>query len=417
MAKTLSPLDANVIISEVAREATGQNIFGTVTTDDFVSVGETLLTQVPMENTLNALGVVMGRLIAASRPYQGKLRLIDAVDEGRFTQRKRKVSFYARDPEAAGDWNTQLNTNLADGYDNGTNGGSSAPSMWLQKPGMPVEVDFYSHNVWQDRLTFYPEQLKIAFRDQSEFLKLINGITQEKANDIEQQREANRRITLLNYMAGLYDCNQNVQAIDLVSAYNTKYNISPALTRADLLSPTYFKSFLEFFVSTVKQLSNMMEYRSVNHHWSMQKTVGGVTYDILRHTPKNRQKLIMYRPFWIDAETMIMPEIFNDQYLQVDNFEAVDYWQQIDSGAAIDVTPSVPDILGGTGLQIQGANVNLDYVVGVLFDEDACMDANIFDDALTSPLEAAKRYYNQIWHFNHGAINDFTEKGILLYMG
>ena len=112
-----------------------------------------------------------------------------------------------------------------------------------------------------------------------------------------------------------------------------------------------------------------------------------------------------------------MPEIFNDQYLQVDNFEAVDYWQQIDSGAAIDVTPAVPDILGGTGLQIAGANVNLDYVVGVLFDEDACMDANIFDDALTSPLEAAKRYYNQIWHFNHGAINDFTEKGILLYMG
>ena len=416
MSKTLTPLDANLIITEVAREATGQNILGTVTTDDFVSVGETVL-RTGMENTLNALGMVMGRLISASRPYAGKLRLIDAVDEGRFTQRRRKISYYARDPEASGDWNTQLNTNLADGYDNGTNGGSSAPSMWLQKPGMPVEVDFYSHNTWQDRLTFYPEQLKVAFRDQAEFVKLINGITQEKANDLEQQREANRRITLLNYMAGLYNCNQNVQAIDLVAAYNTKYNISPALTRADLLGPTYFKSFLEFFVSTVKQLSNMMTYRSVGNHWTMQKTVGGVTYDVLRHTPRNRQKLFIYNPFWIDAETMVMPEIFNDQYLNIDNFEAVDFWQQESSGAAIDVTGSIPDIVGGTGLQIQGANVALDYVVGVLFDEDACMDVNIFDDALTSPLEAAKRYYNQIWHFNHGSVNDFTEKGILLYMG
>lgn len=417
MAKTLTPLDANVIITEIAKEATGQNILGTVTTDDFVSVGETLLTQVPIENTLNSLGVVMGRLISASRPYNGKLRIIDAADEGRFTQRRRKVSYYSQSPEASGDWNTQLNNNLVAGYDNGTNGGNSAPSMWLQKPGMPVEVDFYSHNTWQDRLTFYPEQLKVAFRDQAEFVKLINGIVQEKANDLEQQREANRRMTLLNYMGGLYDCNQNLQAIDLVSAYNTKYNISPALTRNDLLSPTYFKSFLEFFVSTVKQLSNMMEYRSVANHWTMQKTVGGVTYDILRHTPKNRQKLVIYEPFWVDAETMVMPEIFNDQYLSIDNFESVMFWQQADSGAAIDVTPSVPDILGGTGLQIQGANVALDYVVGVLFDDDACMDINIFDDALTSPLEAAKRYYNQIWHFNHGSVNDFSEKGILLYMG
>ena len=79
MAKTLTPLDASALINEIAKEATGQNAFANVTTDDFVSVGETIL-RTGMENTMSAIGMVMGRLIAATRPYKGKLRLIDSVD-------------------------------------------------------------------------------------------------------------------------------------------------------------------------------------------------------------------------------------------------------------------------------------------------------------------------------------------------
>ena len=81
MAKTLTPLDANVIINQIAQEATGQDSsLTTVASSDFVSVGETAL-RTGMENTLNALGMVMGRLISASRAYEGKLKIIDASDE------------------------------------------------------------------------------------------------------------------------------------------------------------------------------------------------------------------------------------------------------------------------------------------------------------------------------------------------
>ena len=94
MAKTLTPLDASALITEIAKEATGQNALGAVTTDDFVSVGETILAT-GMENTLNAISVVLGRMFVAARPYSGKLNIINEIDTGIFTQRTRKISYYS----------------------------------------------------------------------------------------------------------------------------------------------------------------------------------------------------------------------------------------------------------------------------------------------------------------------------------
>ena len=51
----------------------------------------------------------------------------------------------------------------------------------------------------------------------------------EKGNDIESQKEAFNRMTLLNYMAGIYDLNAvNGAAIDMTAAYNTD-RLSPAV--------------------------------------------------------------------------------------------------------------------------------------------------------------------------------------------
>ena len=420
MAKTLTPLDASALLTEIAKEATGQNAIGAISTDDFVSVGETVLAT-GLENTLNAISVVLGRMFVAARPYSGKLNIINEIDSGIFTQRTRKISYYSQNPHASGAWNTQLYTNLAPGFDNGTNpsGGvdQSTPSMWQQKPGMPLEMNFYSHNVWTEQFTTYRDALKVAFTGPEEFARFIDGILVEKSNDIAQQLESNRRLTMLNYLGGLYDVDAvgtTGQAINLRTAYNSKFSTTKSVS--DLLT-TDFTSFLEFMVSTIKLLSDKMTYRSVENHWTVSKTVGGTQYDILRHTPKDRQKLVLYKPLIIDAESRIFPEIFNPEFLRMENYEGVDFWQSISTPMGINVVPSIPDVAGtNSGAQTTGSAVNLSYVIGVLFDEDACVDNNMLDDSLTSPVEAAKKYYNTFWHFNHGSINDFTEKGILLYM-
>lgn len=415
MSRVFTPKDCYALINAISAEITGQeNTLQAVDTSTFISVGESILAA-GTENTLNALSLVLGRTFMAVRPYEAKLRIFNAMNSGLYANRMRKISYYSRWAQPSGAFNTDLYTNHAQGYDNGSNGGASVATMWEQNPAIPLEMNFGGRSVWDDSTTVYEDQLQVAFRSEDNFAAFMAGILTEKGNDIETQKEAFNRATLLNYLAGIYDLNSynGGAAIDLADAFNTE--MQTTYTRDDLLT-THYKEFLEFVIAKIKKISNMLENRSMKWHLSPTKTINGVDYNILRHTPKSRQRLIMYRPFWIDAEARVLPEIFNDQYLKPEAYEGVDFWQNELDPTAIEVTPAIPDVSDLTA-QTVGTKVELEYVLGVLYDEDAIMVDYQLDSAYSTPIEARKRYRNIWWHFAKNAINDFTENGVLLYIG
>ena len=292
MARTLTPVDACAIVQAMVEEMTGQTgSITTVNSSNFTSVGETILRS-GTENTLNTLSLVLGRTFMAVRPYKAKLAIINALNSGLYANRIRKISYYSRKAQESGAFNTNLNTNHAMGYDNGSNGGASLPTMWEQNAPVPLELNFGGSSVWDDSATVYEKQLQVAFRSPEEFADFVNGIMVEKGNDIESQKEAFNRMTVLNYMAGIYDLNAvNGAAIDMTAAYNTDRGLSPAVTTAQILgTPAILEDFVKFFVERVKVLSDQLTHRSVKYHWSPAKTVGGVSYELLRHTPKDKQK-------------------------------------------------------------------------------------------------------------------------------
>lgn len=420
MARTLTPVDACAIVELMVKEMSGQNAtIQTVDSSNFVSVGETLL-RAGTENVLNTLGLVLGRTFVAVRPYRAKLVILNTTDTGLYTDRIRKISYYSRPAHESGAFNTDQNTNFNMGYDNGSNGGASLPTMWEQNQPVPLELNFGGRSVWDDFTTVYEIQLQQAFRSPDEFAQFVNGIMVEKGNDIESQKEGFNRTALLNYMAGLYDMNAagaGCGAIDMTAAYNTNRALSPAVTTAQILStPAILDDFLRFFVEEVKILSDQLTHRSIKWHWSPTKTINGVNYELLRHTPKDKQKLILYKPFFIKAEATVMPGIFNPEYLKVENFEGVDYWQNENVPMAIDVTPAINDI-STPSQQIAGNKVALNNVLGVIFDEDAIMLDYQLEEVYSTPVEARKRYRNLFWHMSKNIISDYTENGILLYMG
>ena len=421
MARSLTPRDAHVLMNALVKEATGGNsTIQVVDSSTFTSAGELVLNS-GVENTLNSLGMVLGRRFMAVRPYRAKLNLINALNTGIYTHRISKISYYSRPSKASGDWNTQLNpANLKTGVDNtgdSTVGSERTPSMWEQNAPEVLEMNFAGSDVWEDSTTVYRQQLQQAFRNEDSFNSFVAGIMTEKGNDIESQKEAFNRMTLLSYMAGLYDVDailSNGMAYNLTTEFNSANGT--AYTTAQLKT-TYKKEFFAFFVSFVKKLTRMLEYRTVSHHWSVPKTVGSDTLEIMRHTPRDRQKMILFEPFFIDAEANVLPEIFNDEYLKLDNYEGVMYWQNPNAPASIDFVPSIPDVAGtNNGLQTVGDEVHLTDVLGVIFDEDALMIDYQLDDSLSSPVEARKRYYNIWWSFAKNSIQDYTEKGVLLYM-
>ena len=418
MARTLTPKDGYQLINELVRQATGQAANAVIDASTFVSAGETLLST-QRENVLNALSIVLGRTFAAVRPYRARLISLNAINSGVYTNRFRKISYYTKDALPSGYFNTDLNTNFAEGYTAGDNGGASTKSQYEQHPAMPLEMNFGGSTTWQDCITYYEDKLEAAFRDVESFNAFIEGILVIHGNLIEHQKESWNRMTLLSAVAArnYLEANSITKGcvINLTSAFNTFFGTS--YTSAQLRS-TYLKEFLEFMTAKIKETSDRFTEDGTDYHDPLTKTVGGVNYSILRHTPKDRQKLLLFGPLWRLAESIVMPEIFNDQYLKLDSqFEPVEFWQSNDS----DVNRSKVVFNGAyydsvSGEQKATGTQTIDYLVGILFDEDAIMVDTVLQTSRTSAPEARKGFRNTWNTYAFNAISDQTEKMTIFIM-
>lgn len=420
MARTLTPKDAYAIMNLLVQEATGQASIQATDVSSFVSAGELVLAT-GTENVLNSLSLVLNRTLVASRPYKSRLDLMEQVDTGLYSSRIRKISYYANDALPSGDFNTDLFTNFSDGYTNGQNtpgSPNSTKSMWEQNPKYPLELNFAGSSTWQYCVTRYEDQLQAAFRSPEDFNAFISGYLTESANDIESQREAWNRMNLLNKIAATYDMTSDMpgSVVNLTYEYNQEFNTN--FLTADLLS-TYLKEFLAFMVARIKLDSRMMEHRTVNYHWTPPKNNGaGNPLALLRHTPRERQRLYLYEPLFIKSSAYVLPEIFNPEYLAMSQYQGVDYWQTPDGGMSINVTPAVietdntdPDY----GTVVAGSAVET-VVVGMLTDVDALMTNFQAEIARSTPIEARKGYRNVWTTFLRNNMIDQTENTIIYVM-
>ena len=419
MPRTFTPNDAHAIVNLVMKELTGQNAqIQQVNSSNFVSTGEKILTQYPMENVYNALSIPLLRTLIAARAADDELMILNAVDSGMFSSRLRKISYLSKFALPSGSFNTDLFTNLAPGFTAGQNEDAqgtpqSTKSQWEQNPVIPVELQFGGSSVWDHGITWYKDQAKNAFTDEASFLRFWEGALIENANDIKSEKNAFRRMILLNHIAAMIDLQASgTTVVNLTAAYNAKFGTN--YTSAQLRT-TYLKEFLKFFTSTFKLYSKNLKKRSMNYHVNISKTVNGVTYNLLRHTPYDRQRVILYEPLFMDAEAMVLPEIFRPEYLDLETqYESVTWWQNENEPSKISVIPAITDY--STGVQTAGAAVALDYVVGIIFDEDAIMTDFQLDDTNTTALEARKRFRNTWFSMARNGLNDLTEKAVLFIM-
>ena len=422
MARRLNVTDGYAWINAMAAEMFGENAtIQAIDGSTFASVGESIL-QSGIDNVINTLSLVASRDLIAIRPYKAKFSLINALDSGLFANRVRKISYYAKKAVPTGAANTQLfPENLAMGVDNGVHYDSSTPpvqmsveSMWLQSAPVTYQAWFGGGVEWQYPYTIYEKALKEAFRSPEAWTAFLNGFLVSVANDIETEKEAFSRLTMLTAIAGTFDLNTNMPGSlrNLTTIYNATYGTTLS---TQVILEQHFEELLAVLVSTVKTDSDMLEERSLLYHWSPAKTVGADSYVLPRQTKKEDQRMMMIAKFWNDAEARVLPAIFNDQYLKLENFEKVAYWQNINDPYAISFTPAIPDT-SDPSAQIAGSAVTQSVVLGCLFDKDAVMVDFHLEDVASSPLEARKKY-RTIWNtINKNPIWDATENFIVYFM-
>ena len=396
MANVLTPVDVYALMNDVVSQATGRTDLAVVDTTTFASVGEIVL-RTGTENTLNAISTVIGKTIFSVRPYKGKLDSL-RVAQQRWGGQVRKIINLYDEAEKSDDWNTDVTQNaLADG--------GSVDMYKIRKP-KALQLNFYGTKVLQKHITRFRDQLSLAFHSEDEFIRFIDSVMVEFSNEIELLNEAESRATLLNYMAGI--SSMGLTEVDLVAEYNNEYGTQ--YTRAQLLS-TYIESFMKFVAAEIKIYSSRLTDMSTSYHANL------TGYNkIMRHTPKERQKMVMYEPIFIKTQAEVYSGLFNPEYLDIGSFEGVNYWQSQSTPTAINVKPNILFVLFVSCIDAETA-VDLDYVLGILFDEEACGVMPQFDYSSTTPFNSAGGYYNMYMHWRFNSYCDYTENAVLFVLG
>ena len=396
MANLLTPVDVYALMNAVVSQATGRTDLAVVDTTTFSSVGEIVL-RTGTENTLNAISTVIGKTIFSVRPYKGKLESL-RVAQQRWGGQVRKIINLYDEAEKSDDWNTDVTQNALDD-------GASVDMYKIRKP-KALQLNFYGTKVLQKHITRFRDQLSLAFHNEDEFIRFIDSVMVEFSNEIELLNEAESRTTLLNFMAGI--SSMGLTEVDLVAEYNNEYGTT--YTRAQLLS-THIESFMKFVAAEIKIYSSKLTDMSTLHHANL------TGYNkIMRHTPKERQKMVMYEPIFIKTQAEVYSGLFNPEYLNIGSFEGVNYWQSQATPTAINVKPNILDVATGASKDAD-VPVDLDYVLGILFDEEACGVMPQFDYSSTTPFNSAGGYYNMYMHWRFNSYCDYTENAVLFILG
>lgn len=395
MGNTLTPIDVYSLFNAVVSQATGRTDLVALDATSFASVGETVL-RTGTENTLNAISTVLARTIFSVRPYRAKFASLN-VSADRWGGQIRKIITLYDEAERSEDWNTNVDgTQLDDG--------NSVDMYKIKKPKV-LQLNFYGTKLLQKHITRFRDQLALAFSNEQEFMRFVDAVMVEFFNEVELLNENRARLTVISHIAGRYAMGLGV--VDLVSEYNIRYGTS--YTRAQLLS-TELSSFMKYVASQVKIYSSRLTDMTTNYHANL----SGYP-KIMRHTPRERQKMFMYNPVFIEAESEVYSSLFNPQYLEIGDFEGVNYWQSQNEPARIQLAPNILNTT--TGEAQDGTTTDIPYVLGILYDEEAMGVYPQFDYSSTTPFNSAGGYYNMYMHWRFSAYSDYTENAIVFVLG
>lgn len=380
----------STILNSIVQQATGQQAQKVTNTAEFVSVAQTAL-KTGYDPVLRAISQVLSRTIFSIRPYTRKFGGL-MVSNQQFGNIVRKLNI------ADKDWEEDSRFELTDQ--------NSVDMYKVNKPSI-LQTNFYGANVFEKSLTIFKDQLDCAFSNPDEFGRFVSMTMTNASDMIEQAHENLARATLANFIGGKIG-GDVASVIHLLSEYNTITGLEPHLTAETVYQPANFKPFMQWVYSRVASLSSLMTERTQKFH------INVTGKEISRHTPVNKQKVYLYAPARYQTETMVLADVYHDNFLRMADNETVNFWQSIDKPDEINVKPVYLQADGT--LKSDDSPVNQKGIFGVMFDEEAAGYTVVNQWSAPTPFNSKGGYSNIFWHFTDRYWNDFTENGIVLLL-
>lgn len=393
MANALSFDDLSTVLNSIVKQATGQTVLTATDTSSFVAQAQTALLS-GYDTLATAISQVLSKTIFSIRPYNRKFGGLyaDAVKWGNHV---RKLTSIDKDFE------TDQRYDLTEG--------ASVDQYKVSKPQV-LQTNFYGGQYYQKHLTIYRDQLDQAFTGPDQFGSFISMVLQNASDQIEQAHENTARGAVSNMM-GAKVVGDSDNVIHLVTEYNEWVGSDPALTLQDLRSPDKYPAFVRWVYARMMTIADKMTERSVKYHLNL--TTADTPVYINRHTPYDRMKMYILSSEMNNIEAEVFSQTFHTDFLRMVDYERVNFWQSIDSGDEINLTPSYIDT---AGVVKKGAATAKANVFGILFDEEAVGYTMINEWSQNTPFNAAGGYYNQFWHFTDRYWNDMTENCVVFLL-
>lgn len=361
-----------------------------------------------MDNYMKNIIDQIGKVVYVDRTYtsQAPNILKDSWEYGSIMMKVRATMDAGKASEAvnlgdgipmAGDNSTWALANISNGTGLATADGTASPldPFVLTKPS--VKAKFYNKKItYEVPISLAREQLKEAFRsaaDMSRFFSMIE-------NRIRMKRtlctDALIMATVRNLIA-----NKGLRggAVNLLEEYNktvtTPISAQDFFTNADAL---------KFAVKTVELYKKYLAEASMLYNDG----------NYVTFTPESKLKTVFLSEFVKDAETYLYTDTFHNEFVKLNGYTEVGYWQGTGSSAnniaqrskiaGKFITADEQTITGG-----------MDGVIAVLFDEEACAVC-CENDRVTSIYNPRAEYTNYFYKWDANYMNDTEENVVVFYV-
>lgn len=379
-------------LTALYEEATGQQpTLQVANTADFTTVGTTLL-QGGLDPIIAGLTQILDRTIFAMRVYNKKFEDI-TVDEIRFGAVTRKINFIDNDLDSADERLT-----LTDGV--------GVDPFVVKKPKV-VQMNYYGATQYQDHITIFRDQLDSALRDAGEFGRWLSALMTHIDNRHKQVEEAEARGIIANFITAKATAD-TANAINVLQEY---YNeTGTTLTPANMFAPANYVEFTRWLAAYMQTLVDKMGERSLKYHMNI------TGKEVMRFTDSDNMRKYLSDKVVNNIVAVSQSVLYNADKISniVDGAKKMTFWQNIDNPYSVQATPAYLNTTTGN-IDVAGSPVQVDNIIGVLFDRDALGMVKRSTWSAASEFNPAGGFYNLYWHWTQTTWNSFDENFVLLY--
>lgn len=376
------------LMNSVTSEILGKT--GIVNEDltNVVDLGNEIFNNASVDAYVKSLVNHIGRVIFVNRAYAGSAPSV-LMDSWEFGSVLEKISCELPTAQENETWELE-------------NGTSYDPNIFY-KP--TVSAKFYNSKVtFEIPMSFTEIQVKQSFSSAEQlngFLSMLYNSV-DKAMQVKMDALVMRTInnmigeTINNeYGGSTYDEKSGVRAVNLLKLYNTKYPEN-GLTQEEAITDPNFIKFAAYTIGLyTKRLAKM----------STLFNVGGKE----RFTPSDMLHIVLLSDFKEAANVYLQSDTFNEEYTALPNAETVPYWQG--TGTNYDFA----DVSKINVKTSSSANVEVNGILGVMFDRDALGVSNL-DRRVTTNYNPKAEFYTNFYKFDAGYFNDLNENFVVFFI-